>query len=32
MKRMFAVAAAMALCMGAAFADDKPSDEEVEMI
>jgi hypothetical protein len=32
MKRMFAVAAAMALGMGAAFADDKPSDEEVEKI
>mgnify|MGYP001273944708 CR=1 FL=1 len=32
MKRMFAVAAAMVLGMGAAFADDKPSDEEVEKI
>lgn len=32
MKRVFAVAAAMALSMGAAFADDKPTDDEAEKI
>mgnify|MGYP001155424687 CR=1 FL=1 len=32
MKRMFAIAAALALGTGAAFADDKPTDDEVAKI
>lgn len=32
MKRMIAIAAAFALCSGAAFADDKPSDDEAAKI
>lgn len=32
MKRMFAAAAALALCSTAAFADDKPTDDEVAKI
>jgi hypothetical protein len=32
MKRMLAVAAALAFCSGAAFADDKPTDDEVAKI
>ena len=32
MKRMFAVAAALALCSSAAFADDKPTDDEAAKI
>ncbi|MCC7253527.1 hypothetical protein [Hyphomicrobium sp.] len=32
MKRMFAVVAAVALCTGAAFADDKPTDDEAAKI
>lgn len=32
MKRMLAVAAALAFCSGAAFADDKPTDEEAAKI
>jgi hypothetical protein len=32
MKRMLAVAAAMTLGMGAAFADDKPTDDEAAKI
>ena len=31
MKRMFAIAAALALGTGAAFADDKPTDDEVKL-
>jgi opacity protein-like surface antigen len=32
MKRMLAAAAAIALCSGAAFADDKPTDDEAAKI
>ena len=32
MKRMLAVAAALALCSSAAFADDKPTDDEAAKI
>jgi len=32
MKRIFAAAAVLALCSGAAFADDKPTDEEAAKI
>ncbi|WP_072395991.1 hypothetical protein [Hyphomicrobium sp. CS1GBMeth3] len=32
MKRVFAVSAAMALGMGAAYADDKPTDDEAAKI
>jgi hypothetical protein len=32
MKRMFAIAAALALGTGAAFADDKPTDDEAAKI
>jgi hypothetical protein len=32
MKRIFAAAAVLALCSGAAFADEKPTDEEAAKI